>query len=124
MALRSVSGPYLCAMPLSPQQEEFMAWWEKNRDKEKRTFRQLVVGLPLGLIFASPIILNFIASRFWYRRAEAVGNSQFNPAVLLIAAAAIAAFVAIMNKKLKWEQHEQYYLSLKARKEDENDPGS
>ena len=94
-----------------------MAWWAERRDREKRTFRQLLVGLPLGLIFALPIILNFLASRFWYRRAEAVGNSQFSPVVLIVAVLAIAGFMAIMNKKFKWEQNEQIYLSLKAREE-------
>jgi hypothetical protein len=103
-------------MALRPEDIAFMDWWEKNRSQEKRTFRQLLVGLPLGLIFATPIILNFMASRFWYRRAEAVGNSQFNPAILLIAVAAIAGFVGILHKKIRWEQQEQHYLSLKARK--------
>ena len=107
-------------MPLNAQEREFMAWWAERRDREKRTFRQWLVGLPLGLIFATPIILNFMASRFWYRRAEAVGNSQFNPVVLVIAVFAIASFMAIMNKKLKWERNEQIYLSFKAREESDD----
>ncbi len=110
---------YLRGMAYSQREMEFMAWWEQVRGREKKTFRQLVVGLPLGLIFATPIILIFISSRFWYKRAEMVGNSQFNPAVLIIAVLAIAIFVAILHKKLTWEKREQYYKGLKAREESE-----
>jgi uncharacterized membrane protein len=105
-------------MALSPREREFVEWWERVRDRERKTSRQLLTGLPLGLVFATPIILIFFSSRFWYKRAEMVGNSQFNPIVLLVAVIIIAVFVAIFNKKLKWEQREQYYKGLKARESD------
>ncbi len=110
---------YICLMSMSREESEFMDWWEKHRDKERKTFRQWLIGLPLGFIFATPIIFNFMASRFWYKRAEAVGNSQFNPAILLIAVAAIASFVGVFHKKMRWEQHENQYISLKLKKEQE-----
>jgi len=113
--IRFPERAYICNMALSPREKEFMDWWEQVRDREKKTFRQLILGLPLGLIFAFPIILSFFSSRYWYKRAEMVGNSQFSPSVLVLAVLAIAAFVAIFHKKLKWEQREQYYLGLKAR---------
>jgi uncharacterized membrane protein len=107
-------------MALSNQEQEFMIWWERVRDRERKTFRQLIVGLPLGLIFATPILLSFFSSRFWYKRADMVGNSQFNPAVLVVAVLAIAVFVGIFNKKMKWERYEEQYQRLKAKSDDAN----
>lgn len=121
MCRKLIGRMYLCNMAFSQREKEFMAWWEQVRDRERKTFRQLVVGLPIGLLFATPIILIFLSSRFWYKRAEMVGNSQFNPAILIIAVLIIASFVAIFNKKLKWEQREQYYKGLKAREATEKE---
>lgn len=124
LCLKLVRPAYICNMAFSQRELEFMQWWEQVRDREKKTFRQLIIGLPLGLVFAIPIVLSFFSSRFWYKRAEMVGNSQFNPAVLIIAVFAIAAFVGVFNKKLKWEQREQYYKGLKARQAAEQEEPS
>jgi len=53
--------------------------------------------------------------RFWYKRADAVGLSQFNPMVLIVAALLIAVFTALLNRSFRWEKLEQQYLELKAR---------
>ncbi len=100
---------------VTEEEKKFMDYWEKNRDRQKKLFYQLLVGLPLGLIFALPILINFLAGRLWYKRADAVGISQFNPAILIIAVIAIAVFIGIFNKKLKWERNEQFYKELKAK---------
>lgn len=74
-----------------------------------------MIGLPLGLIFALPILINFFAGRFWYKRADAIGNTQMSPVVLIVAVTAIAVFIGIFNRKLKWEKNEQFYKELKAK---------
>ena len=94
---------------------KFMAYWEQNRLKERRLITQLTYGLPIGVIFAVPILVNFLLGRFWYKRADAVGLSQFSPTVLIIAFALISIFVAVMNRKFRWEKLENQYLSLKNR---------
>jgi len=92
-----------------------MEYWEQNRDKQKKLLTQLMLGLPLGILFAVPIIVNFLLGRFWYKRADAVGLSQFNPIVLIVAALLISVFTALLNRRFRWEKLEQQYLELKAR---------
>lgn len=105
---------------LSAEEKAFMAYWEKNRDKEKKTFRQLLIGLPLGLSFASFILISFVSG--WFERANMVAYSKFNPMVLVVAILGIAGFTAIFFKKHKWDLNEQQYLELKAKADFLNKP--
>jgi uncharacterized membrane protein len=103
---------------LTDSETRFVTWWEENRLKEKKVFKQWLVGLPLGLLFGVPIFLNFFSG--WYKRAVMVRNAQivtrdFNPVVLIIAVLMIISFVAIFSKKHKWEMNEQRYKELKAK---------
>jgi uncharacterized membrane protein len=107
---------------LTTEEQKFIVYWEANREKQKKLFYQLLIGLPLGFLFAIPILVNFFMGRFWYKRADSVGVSQFNPIVLIVAVVLIAVFIGVFNKKFKWDQNEQFYLELKARekRDDEN----
>lgn len=102
-------------MLLTEDERKFLAYWEANRLREKQLARQLMYGLPMGLLFAVPIIVNFLMGRFWYKRADAVGMSQFNPAVLVVAVMLIAVFIGWINRKFRWEKLEQQYLELQAK---------
>ncbi|MEO5683567.1 MAG: hypothetical protein ABIQ88_13040 [Chitinophagaceae bacterium] len=107
---------------LSEREKQFIAYWEKNRLKEKKVFRQLLVGLPLGLLFVVPIILNF--SSGWYKRANmwARGHADDSSGtVLLVAALIILVFIAIFSKRHRWEMNEQTYRELEAREEKEKE---
>jgi uncharacterized membrane protein len=96
---------------LTEQEEKFITYWEQNRDRQKRTFRQLLVGIPIGLLFAVPIFINFVSG--WYKRADMQSNTQdFNPGVLLIALLLIISFIAIFSKKHQWDMREQHYREL------------
>jgi hypothetical protein len=99
---------------LSKREEQFITWWENNRDRNKRLLRQLFVGLPVGLLFGIGILASLGSG--WYERANMVANSQMNPNVLTIAIAAIAVFMAIFYKKYQWERNEQQYKELVAKK--------
>jgi hypothetical protein len=105
-------------MLLTEDEKKFLAYWEANRLREKKVTRQLMYGLPMGILFAVPIIINFLMGRFWYKRADAVGMGQFNPTVLVVAVLLIAVFIALINRKFRWEKLEQQYLELKARQQD------
>ncbi len=100
---------------LSEEEKSFLKYWEENRDKEKKLFRQLLIGLPLGLIFTLPILLNFMSG--WYKRAVMIRNSSFNPAVLIVAVIIIVCFFAIFNKRYQWEMKEQQYRELKSKED-------
>lgn len=106
-------------MSYSADETKFMEYWELNRQKQKKRLNQLMLGLPLGILFAMPIIVNFLLGRFWYKRADAVGLSQFSPMVLIVAALLIAVFTALLNRQFRWEKLEQQYLELKAREKKE-----
>lgn len=95
---------------LSKREEEFIIYWQKNRDRNKKLFYQLLLGLPAGLLICAGILLSLDLD--WYQRANMVANSQMNPFVLLIAIVAIAVFMAIFYKKYHWDQNEQRYKEL------------
>ncbi|MCC6287611.1 MAG: hypothetical protein IT249_06975 [Chitinophagaceae bacterium] len=100
---------------MTEEEKDFMIFWEANREKEKNTWRQLLIGLPLGMIFTLPILVNLFSG--WNKRATMVANAQINPVILIIAVLAIASFFAIFNKKHRWDMNEQRYNELKTKKE-------
>ena len=106
---------------LTAHEKQFMEYWKQNRVREKKVFRQLLFGLPLGLVFVVPIIINF--SSGWYKRANmwARGHADDNIGlVLIIAALIILVFVAIFSKRHRWEMNEQAYRELESRQDREN----
>jgi hypothetical protein len=104
---------------LNEEEKAFMQYWEQNRTRQKKIFRQFLIGIPLGLLFAIPIVINFASG--WYKRADMEANSgEFNPMVLLIALLIIVAFVAIFSRQHKWDQYEQRYKELAARQSKED----
>ncbi|TAD84359.1 MAG: hypothetical protein EAY75_13300 [Bacteroidetes bacterium] len=107
--------------PLTPKEEAFLNYWSTNRLRKKRVWYQLLVGLPLGLLFGVVIMVNFYSG--WYKRADMmVNNQRFNPVVLYIAVIAIAVFMAVFSKKFQWDQYEQRYRELLFRQQkNEND---
>lgn len=103
---------------LSEDEKKFIIYWEENRDRQKRTFKQLLVGIPIGLLFAIPIVINFLSG--WYKRAAMISNTQdFNPMVLLVALLLITGFIAIFSKKHQWDMREQHYRELLAKRSKE-----
>jgi membrane protein YdbS with pleckstrin-like domain len=72
--------------------------------------------LPIGLVFAVPIIINLSAG--WYKRADMWSRahvSNSGTTVIVIAVLLIAVFVAIFYRRHKWDMYEQQYLEIKAK---------
>ena len=106
---------------LTDREKQFIEYWKAHRDKEKKTFRQLLVGLPVGLAFVIPIVLNYASG--WYKRANmwARGHADDSSGtVLVVAALIILVFIAIFSKRHRWEMNEQSYRELLSKQEDEN----
>jgi hypothetical protein len=100
---------------LSEEEEAFISYWHANRDKQKRVFRQFLLGIPIGLLFTVPIAINFFSG--WYKRAAMMSSTaEFNPGVLLLALIFIVIFIAVFSRKFKWEQYERRYIELQAKK--------
>jgi len=101
---------------LTQQEQDFIRYWETNRLSRKKVVRQFLIGIPVGLAFAIPIVINF--SSGWYKRAQMEANSEdFNPMVLMVALLLIVGFTAIFYQRHRWDQYEQRYRELLARKQ-------
>lgn len=100
---------------LTEREKEFVEYWEANRLHQKKIFTQLISGIPLGLLFALPVMLILFTGRLWYRRADMVAYSSASPLFISIAVFIIAIFFAVFNKRHQWEMKEQQYLELKAK---------
>jgi sterol desaturase/sphingolipid hydroxylase (fatty acid hydroxylase superfamily) len=117
---------YLCTqkLPMLTQQEEaFIRYWEENRSRRKKVFRQFLIGIPVGLAFAIPILVNLLSG--WDIRAMQETTGAFKKSqlmVLLIALLLIIGFVAIFGQKFKWDKYEQHYRELLSRRS--KDPAS
>lgn len=109
---------------LSKQEKDFIQYWEKNRLRRKKTVRQFLLGIPAGLLIVIPIVINLASG--WYKRANMeVNNSQdFNPGVLLVALLLIVGFTAIFWQRHQWDQFEQRYRELVARRDREEGNGA
>jgi pilus assembly protein TadC len=95
---------------ITDQEKLFIDYWEANRDKEKKIFYELAIGLPLGLVFALPVLLAVIFHD-WYKRMIFISSSQIT--IILITVLGIAVFFALFRMRFKWEENEQRYKELK-----------
>ena len=103
---------------LTQQEKDFIDYWENNRNKQKRVFKQFLIGIPIGLLFAVPICINFFSG--WYKRAAMMaGTPDFNPLVLIIAMIVIVSFIAVFSKQHQWDMREQQYKELIAKRAQE-----
>ena len=108
---------------LTEEETRFIEYWEANRLRRKRFFRQLALGLPLGVLLVIAIFASFLSG--WHRQAaiEIRSQTQSQPdystiiLVLVIAALLIVVFTAVFSARHKWDMHEQRYRELLAKKE-------
>src|ERR1700755_2806804 len=99
---------------LSGENEDFLAWWPKNRDAERTSIRPFLMGLSAGFAIGIAVIL--VLESGWYERANMVANSTLSYLVLLLAILAVSLFMAFFYRKFRWEMQEQRYLELLAAK--------
>ena len=104
---------------ITEEEKMFLQYWEANRLREKKIMLQLLIGLPVGMLFGLPVIFMLFSGKFWYKRADMEANTHLNPLVLIIAVTLIIVFVAIFYKRHQWEMKEQQYLEIKGRQEPE-----
>lgn len=96
----------------------FIKYWEENRLKKKKIFKQALISLPAGIIIVVAIFINFFSG--WYKRAAMVANTDPSIIIiLLIAGILIVAFIAIFSSYHKWDVNEARYRELTLRKETE-----
>lgn len=99
---------------ITEQEKDFIDYWDKNRDRYKRSFYQLAIGLTAGIVFALPILLS-VLFHDWYKQMVYISGSQVT--VILIGVFGIIVFLALFRLRFKWEENEQLYKELKYREE-------
>lgn len=95
---------------LTKQEEDFLVWWSANRLKEKKYYKKISFGLPLGLALAFAITAMIMSG--WHKRANMVAFSSLNPYVFIIALIAIVVFMTFIYNQFRWEQNDQRYKEL------------
>ncbi len=99
---------------LTKMEEDFLEYWASNRIKQKKNTKQFIIGLTAGLAISFSLFI-FIFSG-WYQRATMVANSKLNPTLFAIIIIIISVFMAYFYRNFKWEQQEQQYLEVLAKK--------
>lgn len=96
---------------LNKEEQDFVTWWEASRLRQKKITNQWTIGLPAGLLFGLPVLLNLFSR--WNGQVPYMNRGQLN--ILLIAVLLIISFYAVFSIRHKWDLREQYYRELKAK---------
>ncbi len=100
---------------LTIEEQKFIDYWQANRTRQKRTVKQLMIGLPFGVIFVIAIFINFVSG--WDKQAQMVMNKQSSLFLVLLATAIIiVVFVSVFSIRHRWDLNEQRYKELLAKK--------
>ena len=115
--MASCSHAFVILLMFSKEEQDFIKYWEENRNKQKKFFKQIAIGLPFGVLFALAMVLNFTSG--WDKRVVSITKTypSFKSLVLvlIIAILAIVVFISVLSVKVKWEKHEQKYKELLSR---------
>lgn len=99
---------------LTEDENRFILYWEENRLKKKKVWRQLSVGMPLGTALAGAILISIFSG--WNKAGTVL---QFDPQLMMIVLAGvlmIVVFIVIFSARHKWDMNEQHYRELLAKK--------
>ena len=103
---------YLCRM-LTEEETSFIRYWEENRLKKRKVWKQLSVGMPLGTALAGAILVNIFSG--WNKAGTVL---QFDPQLMVIVLAGvlmIVVFIVIFSARHRWDMNEQHYRELLAK---------
>lgn len=104
------------AIMLTDHEKRFVEFWEANRLRKKKVWRQLSLGLPLGAVLVVGIIANFLSG--WYKRADMKIHADGSVVlVIVIAAILIVIFTTVFSAKHQWDMNEQRYREFLAKKD-------
>lgn len=107
-------GFTFAAIMLSNEDKGFMEYWEQNRLRKKKYWRQLSIGLPLGVALGGAILVNVYTG--WNSAGSFLKYNAERLFVVLIAIILIIIFVVIFSARHRWEMDEQHYKELQDKK--------
>jgi cobalamin synthase len=100
---------------LTKQEEDYIIYWAKQRDTYRQSFLQFVKGMSVGLGISAAIIVVIITG--WFERANMVANSKMSTIIFVLALLLITVFMAWLYRNFQWENKEQQYLELIAKRD-------
>ena len=98
---------------LSNEDKGFIEYWEQNRLHKKKYWRQLSIGLPLGVALGGAILVNIYSG--WNPAGSFLKYNAERLFVVLIAVLLIIIFVVIFSARHRWEMNEQHYKELRSK---------
>jgi membrane protein YdbS with pleckstrin-like domain len=99
---------------LSKKEEDFVIFWEANREQQKKNPRYFIIGLCVGLAIGVGIVLLIYMG--WYERANMVANAKMSPTLLVFIVTLLSVFIAYLYQRFQWDMREQQYLECLAKK--------
>lgn len=102
---------------LSEEDKGFIEYWEINRLRRKKVWRQLSVGLPLAVVLVISIFINLLSR--WHKEAERTLRREDSSLIIVLVAACllIVVFIVIFSARHRWDMDEQHYKELMAKKD-------
>lgn len=93
---------------LTEEENKFIEYWETQRLRKKQYLKKLSIGLPLGVLIASALLINFLSG--WYKKADMQLHGHSSVIlVVLLAVIGIVIFITVFSARHKWEQNEMQY---------------
>ena len=100
---------------LTEKEEQFIGYWDKNREKENVFINKLLSGLPMAIFFALPILLLVLTVWLfipeWYTKISKTSPGMF--LTTIFALFIIVFCYSFFRMQFKWESNEQLYKELK-----------
>lgn len=101
---------------LSEDEKNFIRYWEENRTRKRRFFRQLSVGLPLATFFALAMFINIYSG--WFTGALMhLRMDKGEGLMILISILSLTVFIVIFSAHHRWDMNEQHYRELIAKRD-------
>ena len=100
---------------LTEEEKGFLNYWEQNRLRKKRIWRQLAVGLPLGAAFAGAILINVYSG--WNAAGAYLKHNAERLLIVMAAVLLTVIFIVIFSARHRWDMNEQRYKELMAKKD-------
>jgi mannose/fructose/N-acetylgalactosamine-specific phosphotransferase system component IIC len=100
---------------ITEEEEKFYQYWSKTRINYKTSLRPYLKGLSIGFAIGVGILLTIYQG--WYTRANMQANTILNPFLFLLAISIIAVFMAFIYRNYQWEQQEQRFQIISAKKQ-------
>ncbi len=107
---------------MTEKENQFLTYWEKNRETQSTFISKLLRGLPMALLFALPVLLLVVCVWLlfpdWYMKISKTSPGAF--IMVIIALMMVVAFYSFFRMQYKWEMNEQLYNEIKAKKNNNN----